>query len=68
MIVVHVLQNGLAICLFSDDIPVNWPAGHGWINPHDVEKMGIESITCPECRRLVERLLEGKWKIRVETI
>ena len=55
--IVHILQNGLALCQFSREVPGNWPNGHKWACIDDVE-----NVTCLSCKEQAE-LLETDKKI-----
>jgi len=56
---VHALHAGLPLCMFSRDVPENWPDGHRWTYPGD-----IENITCPGCRQEAMRLKEAEKGLR----
>jgi len=51
--IVHALKHGLAMCVFSQDEPKDWPEGNQWIGFSDQE--ALMNITCNECRRLLEQ-------------
>ena len=49
--VIHAMYSGYPLCGFSDELPRDWPAGHGFVSYSQIVK-----ITCPECRTEAERL------------
>ncbi len=48
---VHALREGLPLCGFSRDVPVNWPEGNFWTSAENVK-----CITCPTCKAEAEKL------------
>ncbi len=49
--VIHAMYSGYPLCGFSDELPRDWPTGHGFVPYYEIMK-----ITCPECRPEAERL------------
>jgi len=46
--VIHILDAGLPLCGFTQDIPRDWPEGHRWIGRKEVD--GYQSPPCcPRC-------------------
>lgn len=47
----HGLLNGLPLCRFSLEFPVNWPADHCWVPSWEVDE-----ITCVRCKSEAEMI------------
>ena len=53
-LVVHGLHHGLPLCLFTRDVPGDWPIGHIWV-PEGFDK----HINCPLCKERVGKVGDG---------
>jgi len=52
---VHILRAGLALCGFSDKIPMYWPIEHVWVHPTEVPTpRSLEGTKTRLCERCLE--------------
>lgn len=51
--VIHRLRHGLAVCMFSKEVPGRWPAGHLWAREEDLGKVNCR--VCAEAGEFVSR-------------
>jgi hypothetical protein len=45
--VVHILNLGLPLCLFTRAMPVDWPPNHKWVGAEDSDLRGV--VNCDGC-------------------
>jgi hypothetical protein len=55
VILVHILDQGKALCRFHDGVPLDWPNGHKWISPQILQEWGSKILVgheqlCESCR------------------
>lgn len=47
----HVLRHGFPLCGFSKEVPREWPEGHRWCRPEEVERIDPEKgRLCTGCK------------------
>jgi len=46
-VTVHILKYGLPVCLFSREVPGNWPEGHKWIGFDDSDIKAYGDVITP---------------------
>jgi hypothetical protein len=56
--VVHVLDHGWPLCMFTEHLPCDWPRGHVWVSVLDVALAGED--VCADCVREHERIKAQK--------
>lgn len=62
--IVHVLDRGWPLCMFTSALPCDWPHGHVWVSAADAAHAGKD--ICAECAAEHEVLKASKTALRTD--